>query len=93
METIDVRDDVYERLKVRKRDDESMSDLVDRLLDETSADWREGFGTLPADDATELERAAAASRKRTNDGLASRQQNAIEELAASTEDCGDDETA
>jgi predicted CopG family antitoxin len=42
--TIALRDDVYERLKARKRDDEIFPDLICRLLDETTTDWREGFG-------------------------------------------------
>ncbi len=53
--TIGVRDEIYERLKARKRDDESFTDLMDRLLDETTTDWREKFGTLPEGDANELE--------------------------------------
>jgi len=55
--TFRLRDDVYERLKTRKREGESFSDLVDRLLDEEQADWREGFGALGAEEAEELEHA------------------------------------
>ncbi|WP_435181040.1 antitoxin VapB family protein [Halorussus sp. AFM4] len=88
--TIGVRDDVYERLKARKREDESFTDLMDRLLDETKADWREGFGSLDAEAAEELEEAVETSRKRTSGGLAERQREAVEELA-DTEDA--DETA
>jgi predicted CopG family antitoxin len=91
--TIGLRDDAYERLKARKRDDESFTDLVDRLLDETTADWREGFGTLPESDVDELEHVVAASRGRTNAGLAERQREALEELAAVAEDSDVDETA
>lgn len=88
--TIGIKDDVYERLKARKRDDESFTDLVDRLLDETTTDWREGFGTLDTEDAEELERIVRKSREQTSDGLAERQQDALEELAG-VEDA--DETA
>lgn len=88
--TIGLRDDVYERLKARKREDESFTDLVNRLLDETRADWREGFGTLDADEAEELEQAVETSRKQTSAGLAERQREALEELS-DTEDA--DETA
>ncbi|PSQ23666.1 hypothetical protein BRD04_02825 [Halobacteriales archaeon QS_9_67_17] len=59
--TIGLRDDVYERLKARKRDDESFTNLVNRLLDEEQADWREGFGTLDVAEAEELERAVEAT--------------------------------
>jgi len=78
--TIGLRDDVYERLKARKRDDESFTDLMDRLLDETTADWREGFGTLPEQEADVLERFVEESRDRTGEGLSTRQQEALDEL-------------
>lgn len=43
--TIRVREDVYERLKARKRPDESFSDLLDRLTDRKT-DFETGFGAL-----------------------------------------------
>lgn len=43
--TIRVREDVYERLKARKRPGESFSDLLDRLTDR-EADFEAGFGAL-----------------------------------------------
>ena len=79
--TIGLRDDVYERLKARKREDESFTDLMDRLLDETSTDWRQEFGTLSKDDAHELATIVAESRAQTSEGLSTRQQQALEELA------------
>ncbi|QSG09011.1 antitoxin VapB family protein [Halapricum desulfuricans] len=88
--TIGLREDVYERLKARKREDESFTDLMDRLLDQTTTDWREGFGTLAAEDADELEAIAADSRDRTSKGLSARQQEALSEM---TKRGADDETA
>lgn len=43
--TIRVREEVYERLKARKRPDESFSELLDRLTDRES-DFEAGFGAL-----------------------------------------------
>lgn len=88
--TIGVREEVYERLKARKREDESFTDLVNRLLDETTSDWREGFGTLETDDADELEQLVAESRNRASSGLSTRQNEALETLS---DDDGHDETA
>lgn len=88
--TIGVKDDVYERLNARKREGESFTELVDRLLDETQADWREGFGTLDAAAAEELEHVVETSREEMGTGLASRQHEALEELS-DTENA--DETA
>lgn len=85
--TIGLRDDVYERLKARKRADESFTDLMDRLLEETTVDWQEGFGTLPESEAAELER--IVDREQAGEGLFKRQQEALEVLA-DTE--ADDET-
>lgn len=76
--TIGLREDVYERLKARKREGESFTDLVDRLIDETSHDWRETFGSLDTGEAAELERLAAQSREATGRGLADRQTRALE---------------
>lgn len=91
--TIGLREDVYEKLKARKREDESFTDLVERLLEESTADWREGFGTLPDQQAQELEELAGNSRDRTSHGLSTRQQEAIEELSAVAEGEDNDETA
>lgn len=88
--TIGIREDVYERLKARKREDESFTDLVDRILDDATADWREGFGTLAEGDADELERIVEDSRSRTGEGLSARQREALDELADVE---ADDETA
>lgn len=87
--TIGIQDDVYERLKARKRDDESFTDLVDRLLEEATADWQEGFGSLSADEAEELERIVADSRQDVGVGLSERQLDAIDALT----DVEDDEAA
>jgi predicted CopG family antitoxin len=85
--TIGLREEVYERLKSHKREDESFTELVNRLLDETATDWREGFGTLPEQDARELEAIVADSRARTSEGLSGRQQKALGEFVDSeTED-------
>lgn len=84
--TIGIKEDVYERLKAQKRPDESFTDLMNRLLDESTDDWRDGFGTLSTADAKALEEAVAASREEMSDGLAKRQQEAFKELA----DVGDE---
>ena len=88
--TIGIREDVYERLNARKREDESFTDLMDRLLDESMVDWRNGFGTLNEQDAEELEAIVTDSRAQLADGLSTRQRAALDELAEVEED---DETA
>lgn len=87
--TIGLQDDVYERLKARKRDDESFTDLVDRLLEEATADWQEGFGTLSSEEATELEDIVADSRRQLGEGLSKRQMDALDAMT----DAEDDEAA
>ncbi len=79
--TIGLREDVYERLKARKRDDESFTDLIDRLIDETSVDWRETFGSLSSEEANELEQAVVRSRESTGRGLSDRQEEVFEAFA------------
>jgi predicted CopG family antitoxin len=73
-----LRKDVYERLKARKRKDESFTDLIK----ETSVDWRETFGSLSTEEANELGRVAAQSRKTTGRGLSDRQERAFEGFSA-----------
>ena len=79
--TIGIREDVYRRLRSRKREDESFTNLVDRLLDESRPEWRDGFGSLDSAEATELERIADRSRSDLGDGLDRRQADSIDQLA------------
>ncbi len=88
--TIGIRDDVYERLKARKREDESFTDLMNRILDETTVDWCEEFGTLSQGEADELEQIVGDSRNQASKALSARQQEALDKLADIDEE---DETA
>ncbi|ELZ44298.1 hypothetical protein C464_15735 [Halorubrum coriense DSM 10284] len=85
--TIGVREEVYERLRARKRDDESFTDLIDRLIDESEGGWREGFGSLSPEAADSLREGAAASRERFDESAGDRQTAAIDRLA-DPDDCG-----
>lgn len=69
---------VYERLKARKREGESFTELVDRLMDEARPDWRTGFGTLPEDAATELRKSVEEGRTALGEGLTARQDRNLE---------------
>jgi predicted CopG family antitoxin len=89
--TIGLRDDVYERLKAQKRNDESFTETVERLLDESTTDWRDGFGTLSEEDQADLEQVVADSRTLTSEGIASRQREALKSMSAVDEET--DETA
>jgi predicted CopG family antitoxin len=55
--TIRVSEEIYERLEARKRDDESFTDLLERLTDE-ERDIYAGFGAWADSDATEKMREA-----------------------------------
>lgn len=83
--TIGISEEVYERLRARKRADESFTETLDRLLDESIPEWREGFGALDDSEASELEELVADSRQATGRGLAERQTRASDDV--------DDETA
>ena len=88
--TIGLREDVYERLKAHKREDESFTDLVDRLIDEASTDWRETFGRLPDEEAAELERIASRSRATAGQSRAILQRDALEAMGETIDEA--DET-
>jgi predicted CopG family antitoxin len=79
--TIGLGEDAYERLKARKREDESFTDLVNRLLDESTPDWREGFGTLSEGDAEALVEVAEGSRRALGSDLSDQQADALEAFA------------
>ena len=76
--TIGIREDVYRRLRSRKREDESFTDLVDRLLDESIPEWRDGFGSLDLTETAELERIVDGSRSDLSDGLDRRQTDSLD---------------
>ena len=44
--TISIREDVYETLKSMKREDESISDAVERLIKKKEANLEDFFGVL-----------------------------------------------
>ena len=46
---ISIRDDVYKLLKDAKREEESFSDVIERLLKKDKVDLSEYFGTLKDD--------------------------------------------
>jgi predicted CopG family antitoxin len=77
--TIGVTEEVYDRLAAEKRDDESFTDTLARLIDETTADWRRGFGRY-ADAGDEFERIVADSRTDRAAGLAESHNDALEKL-------------
>lgn len=80
--TIGITEKVYERLRARKRENESFTELIDRLLDDAAPDWRESFGSLDAESTEQLEQAALRGRNALSRGLSRRQADAIERLTA-----------
>lgn len=77
--TIGVTEEVYDRLAAEKRDDESFTDTLARLIDETTADWQRGFGRY-ADADDEFERTVADSHADHAAGLAKSHDETLEEL-------------
>jgi len=59
---INLSEDVYDRLQARNRSGETISETIERLLADSAADWRDGFGTLSTEEAIELERVVSRSR-------------------------------
>jgi predicted CopG family antitoxin len=75
--TIGVREEVYERLSAEKREDESFSDTIDRLVEDAQSDWRKSFGKLE-EDGEELEEVVNEQRDDLSESSADRQQEALE---------------
>ena len=78
--TIGVTEEVYDRLAAEKHDDESFTDTLARLIDETTADWRRGFGRYGDADTEEFERTVADSLDDHASGIARSHAETLEEL-------------
>ncbi|AFZ73404.1 antitoxin VapB family protein [Natronobacterium gregoryi] len=84
--TVSIRGDVYERLRARKRDDESFSALLERLLEESEPDWEATFGTLSSEDTGGLEEVVARVRAESDRGHIDRQRGALEAFGEVTDE-------
>lgn len=67
--TIGIKEDVYERLKTHKRNNESFSDTLERLLHDLDSDWRTHAGFLTEDEARDLEIAVERGLDDTDEAL------------------------
>jgi predicted CopG family antitoxin len=71
--TIGLDTEAYDQLKAEKREDESFSDTVKRIIEEVSSDWRHSIGKYSGEQADEFANAVQRGREATNYGLAQRQ--------------------
>ena len=78
--TIGVREEVYERLTAEKRNDESFSDTIDRLVENARSDWRRSFGKL-GDEGDELRRIVEEQRNDLALSEAERQEKTLDEAS------------
>lgn len=87
--TIGIRSTVYERLVAEKREDESFTDTIDRLLDETRTDWRRGLGKYAnSDDGDEFERVVTESKRDTGIGTSRRTDEVLEAMGFELDEHG-----
>lgn len=86
--TIGITEGVYERLAAEKRDDESFTDTIARLLDTATTDWRHGFGRYAGAEGDELERFVTDVRRDHAEGLAHRQREVLEAVGFDLDDQG-----
>ena len=85
MVQVEVSNEVYQRLEEQRQEDESISDVVERLLSEREHDWREGFGTLSEKDPEQLQKLVATQRDALSKSLFRRQKEAIEQMNERTD--------
>lgn len=79
--TIGIRSAVYDRLAAEKREDESFTDTIDRLLDEAQSDWRRGLGKYAgSEDGDEFERVVRDSKQGTGIGTSRRTDEVLEAM-------------
>lgn len=78
--TIGIKTEVYERLAAEKREDESFTDTIDRLLEAATADWRHGFGRYGEAESDDLEQFVTTVQREHAEGFARRQDEVLEAL-------------
>jgi predicted CopG family antitoxin len=78
--TIGIKKEVYDRLAAEKRDDESFSDTIDRLVENASSDWRSSFGKLE-DEGDELREATEKQREDLAASETKRQEETLDEAS------------
>ena len=65
--TITITEAAYEKLKMRKKENESFSEVINRVMPYT--DWSEFIGVLSPRSASRLEKSVKESRKGTEEKL------------------------
>lgn len=78
--TIGITEEVYDRLVAEKREDESFTDTVARLIDESASDWRHGFGRYSGEKGDGFERVVTKSRAGRAEGLAGSHDETLREM-------------
>ncbi len=66
--TITITEEAYEKLKFRKKENESFSEMINRVMPYT--DWADFVGVLSKKSADNMERSVKESRKETEEKLA-----------------------
>ena len=66
--TITITEAAYEKLKMRKKENESFSEVINRVMPYT--DWADFVGVLSEKSANKLERSIRESRKESEEKLA-----------------------
>lgn len=86
--TIGIKEEVYDRLAAEKREDESFTETVARLLDETQSDWQRGFGRYGGGAGEEFERIVRDAKRGTSLGLSERTDEALEAMGFELDEQG-----
>ena len=66
--TITITEEAYGKLKMRKKENESFTDVINRVMPYT--DWADFVGILSKKSANKLEKSIKESRKETEEKLA-----------------------
>ena len=78
--TIGIKKEVYDRLAAEKRNDESFSDTINRLVENASSDWRSSFGKL-VDEGDDLREAVEKQREDLAASETKRQEKTLDEAS------------
>lgn len=88
MKTIEIEEEVYDRLATETREDERFTDTFDRLIDTATSDWRRGFGRYSGAAGEAFERSVTESKADHAAGLAHRQNEVLREMGFELDEAG-----
>jgi predicted CopG family antitoxin len=86
--TLTITEEAYDRLTAEKREDESYTETITRILATTHSDWRRGFGRYAGADGEDFERVVADSKRGVSEGVGRSTDRVLESMGFELDEAG-----